>query len=336
MVDVRRVAKVLTFLGSLALLTMVVPISQLNAAQDVNTGLSRTLVALLEKVERVQERTCATDLVGPVAIAAELRRAHPAVVEAIKTLQVEARKQDALVTAGVKEGKELALAGSDAVSEPELLNLSGDDESAEKALRKSHPELVRTIEEAWAPYNYAKIWGDRQIVTKEIHGIQGKFRQQEGKQDRYAGDLLKGMKQRDDMAERYLKHRHDKFPALYERLRGISRDNTVILMAFNYGEVNIFANWLCSCKRSNIDVSHLLVVATDEKLHRFLDHIGVVNVYAPEIFGAQSETAATSFGDDNWHPFGQLKMQVPKMLFDGGFNVLFQDVDMVRKCAQIR
>jgi ABC-type transporter Mla subunit MlaD len=196
MVDTMNFTKVFLFLGSVALLTMVVPISQLNAALEANNELGQTLAGLLKEVERAT--TCATDLSGTAAIAEELRRAHPEVVEAIRTMHADNQKGAALTLGSGK-----AVAAMATLEDSALLNFPADDEAAETALRKSHPALVSALQQAWAPYvphltapcststtaarhvhllanatripsvryRYTNIWRDRQIVTKEQKGI---------------------------------------------------------------------------------------------------------------------------------------------------------------------
>jgi hypothetical protein len=159
-------------------------------------------------------------------------------------------------------------------------------------------------------------------------GIGNSFRQ-EGKVDKYEKHVANMMAKRDDFLEKYLSMRHKLFQPLYDQIKHVARDNTVILFAFNSGSLPFFANWLCSCRRHGIDTSNVLVYAADAKLKAFLDEVGILAAHMPEIFGSYNEQAARTFGGPSWLPFGQLKVLVPKMIMDGGFNVLFQDVDMV-------
>lgn len=206
------------------------------------------------------------------------------------------------------------------------------DRDAEKimmSIDKVRPEVL----EAHSPYRFGFIWRDFLSILRHINRLDITKPVREATEGKAWENFIQHahtlIEARDDTSEKYLTHRHKLFPPVWAKAKEVARDNTVLLLAFNYGEFNLFLNWLCSCKHHKIDISNLLVYAADSKLHEVLDEMGIANFYLPEIFGEKQSGISKRFGDNTWLPFGQLKMLIPKVLFDGGFDVMFQDVDMI-------
>lgn len=198
-------------------------------------------------------------------------------------------------------------------------------------LKKTHAALVEEIELAHAPFRFTQIWGDQKLVFQQQHFFQGPKKQVRDWNDQAKVQriITQALESRDNRLERYLSQRGKVLPELWAQAKSIARNNTIILMAFNHGELNLFINWVCSCKMHHLNIDHLLVYAADAKLKKVLDEMGISNFHLPELFGNFKETTSRAFGNHEWLEFGQLKMLITKPLLDGGFNVLFQDVDMI-------
>jgi hypothetical protein len=115
-------------------------------------------------------------------------------------------------------------------------------------------------------------------------------------------------------------------------LRERNRDGTVLVMTLNQGYSDLLLNWVHSCDRHGIEVrSWTLIVALDPDTAERFEQLGFA-VYTDETsYGTQDPNAAEIFGD---HTFTQMmfpKTAVVQDLLNLGFDVLFQDVDLVWK-----
>ncbi|MBT4519667.1 MAG: hypothetical protein HOC23_06655 [Halieaceae bacterium] len=130
----------------------------------------------------------------------------------------------------------------------------------------------------------------------------------------------------------------DAFEADRERrqraLRGIlkhrHRNNTVLAMTLNRGFAELLLNWVESCDRHNIEVrSWTVIAALDENTAQMFEQLGFAVYYPGPAYGLQIDRAVDCYGDGNFRDMMFAKNAVVKDLLDIGFNVLFQDVDLV-------
>ena len=116
---------------------------------------------------------------------------------------------------------------------------------------------------------------------------------------------------------------------LKEILKRIARDNTVIVMVCNNGVLDLMMNFVCSARARNLDISSLIVFATDEETRTALTTLGVEVFDDKGAFGSIPKTEAKTYGDQIFAKMMYVKVLAPFLPMMLGYNVLFQDVDVV-------
>ncbi len=113
-------------------------------------------------------------------------------------------------------------------------------------------------------------------------------------------------------------------------LKHRSRDNTVLAMTLNSGFVELFLNWVESCDRHNIDVrSWALIAALDTDTAKMCEQLGF-SVFCPgSEYGNHSTDPVNEYGDAEFKDMMFPKNAIVQDLLSLGFDVLFQDVDLV-------
>jgi len=128
----------------------------------------------------------------------------------------------------------------------------------------------------------------------------------------------------------YLGALDDTLVELQPLLRTIATPKkSVIVSVVNYGQAVLFENFLCNARSKGLDTSHLLLFATDEKTYKLAMEYGVTVYYNEAIFGDLPENAAGRFGDRIFSRMMMAKVYCVHLVISCGYNVLFQDVDMV-------
>jgi hypothetical protein len=110
------------------------------------------------------------------------------------------------------------------------------------------------------------------------------------------------------------------------------RDNTVLVMTLNRGFTDLLLNWVASCDHHGIEVrSWTLIVALDTATAGLFESMGFA-VYCDETsYGSQSMDPAKVYGDPVFTRMMFPKTAVVRDVLDLGFDVLFQDVDVIWK-----
>jgi hypothetical protein len=105
--------------------------------------------------------------------------------------------------------------------------------------------------------------------------------------------------------------------------------NSIVVSVVNYGQALLFENFLCNAKAKGLDTSHLFLFATDEKTYKLAQQYGVAVYYNAAIFGDLPEEAANGYGDRIFSRMMMAKVYCVHLVISCGYNVLFQDVDLV-------
>jgi hypothetical protein len=115
-------------------------------------------------------------------------------------------------------------------------------------------------------------------------------------------------------------------------IRERNRGNTVLLMTLNRGYSKLLLNWVKSCDEHGIEVrSWTLIIALDAATAGQFEDLGFA-VYCDEnSYGPQGPEACAEYGD-----YAFTRMMFPKTaavqdVLNLGYDVLFQDVDLVWK-----
>ena len=154
-------------------------------------------------------------------------------------------------------------------------------------------------------------------------------------------------------------------PGMLERLRPIAekiaRDNTIIVMTCNHGQSELLINFVCAAKSRNLDVSSVLLFATDMETKVLAEGLGLSTFYDEEIFGGMPKKAARAvskelpflhaisylsismyasvltflfvlvhqYADRNFQAMMMAKVYCVQLTSMLGYDILFQDVDLV-------
>ena len=115
-------------------------------------------------------------------------------------------------------------------------------------------------------------------------------------------------------------------------LKHRNKDNVVLVMTLNQGFSDLLLNWIKSCDLNGIEVrSWTLIVALDTETAASFEAEGFAVYCDANSYGAQRGLAVGEYGD---HAF--IRMMFPKTavvqdLLELGYDVLFQDVDIIWK-----
>lgn len=107
------------------------------------------------------------------------------------------------------------------------------------------------------------------------------------------------------------------------------KSRTIIVQVCNYGQVELFRNFICNARAKGLDYSRVFIFATDEKTYELCQQLGIPSYYNPVIFGDMPEMAARGYGDRVFSKMMMAKVYCVHLVLSLGYNVLFQDVDLV-------
>jgi hypothetical protein len=109
-----------------------------------------------------------------------------------------------------------------------------------------------------------------------------------------------------------------------------TRDNVLLVMMANRGYNDLFNNWVSSCDDNGLNVrSWSLLFAADEEAAANADNQGFRTYFDGLSYGDQPRDAAKVFGDGDFRKLMFQKTAVVEDVLELGYDVLFQDVDMV-------
>lgn len=129
--------------------------------------------------------------------------------------------------------------------------------------------------------------------------------------------------------QRYIGARESTHGELKPILERVARDNTVIVMVCNIGQAVLLVNFVCQARRSGFPLENLLVFSTDEKTHKLMTGLGVESYYDESNFSHLPEREAGAYGDRVFAEMMYAKVLSVQMVNFLGYDLLFQDVDMV-------
>ena len=119
---------------------------------------------------------------------------------------------------------------------------------------------------------------------------------------------------------------------LSEILKHRNKNNLVLVMTLNRGFSELLLNWIKSCDMNGIEVrSWTLIVALDATTAECFEAQGFAVYCDEQSYGEQQETAAGEYGDQAFVRMMFPKNAVVQDLLNLGYDVLFQDVDIVWK-----
>jgi hypothetical protein len=102
---------------------------------------------------------------------------------------------------------------------------------------------------------------------------------------------------------------------------------TVIVLVCNAGQAELLVNFICGNRFRHLSTDHLLVFATDEETRDLMQSLNVAVVY--DATQNLPKQAASRYADATFAKMMLAKVWCVQQLVWLGYNVLFQDVDVV-------
>jgi len=104
---------------------------------------------------------------------------------------------------------------------------------------------------------------------------------------------------------------------------------TVIVMVCNMGQSMLLMNFACAAMARGLDLKQVLVFATDSETKELAEALGLTAFYDEINFAAIPSQAAKRYGDRQFVAMMLAKVICVQLISMMGYNLLFQDVDMV-------
>lgn len=112
-----------------------------------------------------------------------------------------------------------------------------------------------------------------------------------------------------------------------EEVGGGQRKALVVLVA-NNGVMDFVLNFVCSCRAAKLPVNNVIVYVGSKDAIRLVEDMGLKAIYSPGL-GGMPANAAGSYGDDSFGSMMWLKVTAVYVALAAGYDVLFQDTDIV-------
>jgi hypothetical protein len=109
----------------------------------------------------------------------------------------------------------------------------------------------------------------------------------------------------------------------------MNQKQTLVVMTVNNGQSVLFHNFVCHARKQNIDLSHVIMFATDETAQQLCHDLGIPAFYDETLYGDFPEESALGYGDATFAKMMLAKVICVHLILDLGYNVLFQDVDVL-------
>lgn len=131
-----------------------------------------------------------------------------------------------------------------------------------------------------------------------------------------------------------LKTYFDAFEDAVEELKPLAEKaatpkNTVTVMVSNFGQSELLVNFVCAARARNHDISSIIVFATDAETKALAEGLGLLAFYDKRNYGDIPSEAAGRYGDKKFTAMMMAKVMCVQMVSSLGYNILFQDVDIV-------
>eukprot|EP00536_Pseudo-nitzschia_multiseries_P004549 jgi/Psemu1/188355/e_gw1.76.92.1 len=107
--------------------------------------------------------------------------------------------------------------------------------------------------------------------------------------------------------------------------------NAVVVMVCNFGQSELLLNFICNARAKGFGdlLQNILLFATDQETHDLAQSMGITSVYIESIFGSMPTNAAKRYADKTFKQMMAAKVYCVQMVSMLGYDILFQDVDVV-------
>jgi hypothetical protein len=103
----------------------------------------------------------------------------------------------------------------------------------------------------------------------------------------------------------------------------------IIVMVANHGQSQFFINFVCAAKSRGLDISRVLLFATDQETYHLAESMGIAVFYDDRVFASIPSGAAKDYHDMNYGRIMMSKVYCVHLINSMGYDLLFQDLDIV-------
>jgi hypothetical protein len=111
--------------------------------------------------------------------------------------------------------------------------------------------------------------------------------------------------------------------------KSVAVNNTIVVLVCNFGQSELLMNFICHARSRGLDLSAILVFATDVETLELAQGLGVTAFYDETNYGAMPKSAARRYADNTFMQMMMAKVFCVQMISMLGYDILFQDVDVV-------
>jgi hypothetical protein len=111
--------------------------------------------------------------------------------------------------------------------------------------------------------------------------------------------------------------------------KSVAVNNTIVVLVCNFGQSELLMNFICHARSRGLDLSAILVFATDEETLELAQGLGVTAFFDETNYGAMPKGAARRYADNTFMQMMMAKVFCVQMISMLGYDILFQDVDVV-------
>jgi hypothetical protein len=104
---------------------------------------------------------------------------------------------------------------------------------------------------------------------------------------------------------------------------------TIVVMVSNAGHAELLVNFVCSARANGVDLSKVLMFATDADVHKIALSLGLASFFNEAIFRSIPQRAAAIYGDETYARIMLSKSFVTFLAIRTGHDFIFQDVDII-------
>eukprot|EP00536_Pseudo-nitzschia_multiseries_P017189 jgi/Psemu1/224048/e_gw1.1420.3.1 len=124
----------------------------------------------------------------------------------------------------------------------------------------------------------------------------------------------------------------EKLKPIAESVAKHNDNNTIVIMVCNFGQSELLSNFVCHARAKGLekDLSSILIFSTDKETHELATNIlGLTSFYSEDIFGKIPKKAADGYADGTFREIMFAKVYCVHMISMLGYDLLFQDVDVL-------
>jgi hypothetical protein len=105
--------------------------------------------------------------------------------------------------------------------------------------------------------------------------------------------------------------------------------NAMVVLVCNMGHSELLLNFACASHSRGLDMRNVLVFATDDATKELAESVGLAVFDVQDAFGDMPKEAAKTYGDPAFTGMMMAKVYCVHLVNVLGYDVLFQDVDVV-------